>query len=81
MLNRNIFDLGIKDLKEAFKHIDSSITIINEDIWFKYLQDLSDNQFKKAIIHCIKKSNKIPCISDLRKCGACSHQCFSEDIE
>ncbi|HBF78251.1 MULTISPECIES: hypothetical protein [Clostridium] len=62
MLSRETFDKGINDLKLAF---DMNLNLYQREIWYKYLQKLTDDEFMHNIKHHIEFCNYNPYISDI----------------
>ena len=64
MLDRIVFELGMEDLTAIF---DRKINIYQKNIWYKYLNHLTDDFFNERIKFCIENCRCMPVIADILK--------------
>jgi hypothetical protein len=63
MLNRKVFDDGIEEIESVFDNF--AMTKTKGDIWYKYCNYLSDNDFKVKIKNVIRGCRRNPTLADI----------------
>jgi hypothetical protein len=63
MLSRKVFDDGIEEIESVFDNF--AMTKTKGDIWYKYCNYLSDNDFKVKIKNVIRGCRRNPTLADI----------------
>jgi len=63
MLNRKVFDDGIEEIESVFDNF--AMTKTKGDIWYKYCNYLTDNDFKVKIKNVIRGCRRNPTLADI----------------
>jgi hypothetical protein len=63
MLSRKVFDDGIEEIENVFDNF--AMTKTKGDIWYKYCNHLSDNDFKNKVQNAIRGCRRNPTLADI----------------
>jgi len=63
VLDRKVFDDGIEEIENAFDNF--IMTKTKGDIWYKYCNYLTDEDFKKKIKNVIRGCRRTPTLADI----------------
>jgi len=63
MLSRKIFDDGLEEIENSFDGF--IMTKTKADIWYRYCNYLSDQDFKVKIKNCIRGCRRNPTLADI----------------